>query len=72
MVILQRLEAELDKLWSFVGKKANTKGIWLARDAAIRQVLAFHWGDRSHQSASALWGKIPARYQDQTTCYTEQ
>ncbi len=27
-VILQRLEAELDELWSFVGKKANRQRVW--------------------------------------------
>src|SRR5262249_42913801 len=32
-VILQRLEAELDELWSFVGKKANRQWVWIAMDA---------------------------------------
>jgi insertion element IS1 protein InsB len=32
-VILQRLEAELDELWSFVGKKANRPWVWIAMDA---------------------------------------
>jgi hypothetical protein len=29
-VSLQRLEAELDELWSFVGKKANRQWVWIA------------------------------------------
>jgi len=33
-VILQRLEAELDELWSFVGKKANRQGVWIALDGS--------------------------------------
>jgi insertion element IS1 protein InsB len=41
-------------------------------DATIRQVLAFHVGDRSGQSAQALREKIPTVYQDQATFYTAQ
>ena len=71
-MILQRLEAELDELWSFVGKKANRHWVWIAMDATTRQVLAFHVGDRSGQSAIALWEKIPLVYQDRATFYTDQ
>jgi IS1 family transposase len=71
-VILQRLEAELDELWSFVGKQANRQWVWIAMDAATRQVIAFHVGDRSSQSATALWEKIPAVYQEQAIFYTDQ
>ena len=71
-VILQRLEAELDELWSFVGKKENRQWVWIAMDAATRQVIAFHVGDRSSQSATALWEKIPAMYQGQAMFYTDQ
>jgi insertion element IS1 protein InsB len=71
-VILQRLEAELDELWSFVGKKANRQWVWIALDATTRQVLAFHVGDRSGQSASALWQRLPAVYQEQAIFYTDQ
>jgi insertion element IS1 protein InsB len=71
-VILQRLEAELDELWSFVGKKANRQWVWIAMDATTRQVLAFHVRDRSGQSAKALWEKIPAAYQEHAVFYTDQ
>jgi insertion element IS1 protein InsB len=71
-VILQRLEAELDELWSFVGKKANRQWVWIAMDATTRQVLAFYVGDRSGQSAKALWEKIPAAYQEHALFYTDQ
>lgn len=70
-VILQWLEAELDELWSFVGKKANRQWGWIAMDATTQQVLAFHVGDRSSQSAQALWKKIPAVYQEQAVFYTD-
>src|SRR5262245_34736458 len=62
-VLLQRLEVELDELWSFVGKKANRQWVWIAMDATTRQVITFHVGDRSRQSAQAVWEKIPAVYQ---------
>ena len=71
-VIRQRLEAEWDELWSFVGEKENRQWVWLALDAATRQVLAFHVGDRRSQSATALWEKIPAVYQERAMFYTDQ
>jgi insertion element IS1 protein InsB len=70
-VILQRLEAELDELWSFVGKKTNRQWIWIAMDATTRQVIAFQVSDRSGQSAAALWEKIPAVYQEHALFYTD-
>ncbi len=71
-VILHRLEAEMDELWSFVGAKANRQWVWIAMDATTRQIIAFHVGDRSGQSAQALWEKIPSVYQEQATFYTDQ
>jgi insertion element IS1 protein InsB len=70
-VILQRLEAELDELWSFVGKRANRHWVWIAMDTNTRQVIAFHVGDRSGQNAQALWEKIPAVYQERALFYTD-
>jgi len=71
-VILQRLEAEVDELWSFVGRKANRQWVWIAMDAMTRQIIAFHLGDRSRQSAQALWEKLPTGYQAQALFYTDQ
>jgi len=70
-VILQRLEAELDELWSSVGKKANRQWVWIAMDATTQQVISFHIGDRGGQSAQALWEKIPAMYQEHAVFYTD-
>ncbi len=50
-LVLERIEA--DELWSFVGKKKNQVGIWLALDATTRQVIAMHAGGRSEQDARA-------------------
>jgi len=58
-VIVQRLEADLDELWSFVGKKSSEQWVWIAMDAVTRQVIAFHGGDRSGQSAQACGRRFP-------------
>ena len=71
-VILRRLEAELDELWSFVGKKANRQWVWIAMEATTRQVIAFHVGDRSQASAEQLWANLPAVYREQAMFYTDQ
>ena len=70
-VIIRRFEAEVDEMYSFV-KKANEQWIWLAMDRATRQIIAFHVGDRSRQSAEQLWANLPAVYREQATFYTDQ
>jgi insertion element IS1 protein InsB len=70
-VVIQRLEAEADEMWSFVGKKANKQWLWIAMDAKTRQVIAFHIGDRSGDSGEQLWAKIPEVYQRQATVYSD-
>jgi insertion element IS1 protein InsB len=71
-VMIQRLEVEADDMASFVRKKANKPWIWIAMDAYTRQVIAFHVGDRSRQSAKRLWVKIPQAYRQHATLYTDQ
>ena len=66
------LESEIDELWSFVGKKENKKWVWLAMDVKTRQIIAFHVGDRSKESARKLWNNIPRIYRQQATFYTDQ
>jgi insertion element IS1 protein InsB len=65
-------EAEAEEMWSLVQKKANKQWIWLAIDATTRQMIALHVGDRSRESAKALWASIPAIYQDQAMFHTDQ
>jgi IS1 family transposase len=67
-----KLEAEADDMWSFVQKKANKQWIWLAMDATTRQMIAFHVGDRSRESAKALWAMIPPVYQAHATFHMDQ
>ena len=71
-VLIHTLEAEADEMWSFVENKANKQWIWLAMDAKSRQIIAFHVGDRSRESAKALWVNIPEVYQHHATFHTDQ
>jgi IS1 family transposase len=71
-VLIGYLEVEADELWSFVQKKANPHWVWIAMDKQTRQIIAFHVGDRSQNSAKQLWAKIPEVYREQATFYTDQ
>ena len=71
-VLLSRLEAEADEMWSFVQKKANQQWIWIAMDATTRQIIAFHGGDRRPESGKALWAPIPLGYRARAMCHTDQ
>jgi insertion element IS1 protein InsB len=71
-VVMSRLEAEADEMWSFVQKKANKQWIWIAMDAKTRQIIAFHVGDRSGESGKALWANIPIVYREQAMFHTDQ
>jgi insertion element IS1 protein InsB len=44
----------------------------MAMDAQTRQVIAFHVGDRSQESAQALWAHIPVAYREQARFHTDQ
>jgi IS1 family transposase len=70
-VVIRQLEAEAEEMWSFV-TKANKQWIWIAMDAKSRQIIAFHVGDRSRNSAKGLWAKIPLVYREQATSHTDQ
>jgi len=65
------IESEVDEMWSFVGNKKNKQWIWIAMDARSRQIIAFHVGDRSRESARKLWESIPQNYRDKATFYTD-
>jgi insertion element IS1 protein InsB len=71
-VVMRRLEAEADEMWSFVKQKANRQWIWIAMDVQTWQVIAFHVGDRSRDSAKELWAKIPLVYQEEAIFHTDQ
>src|SRR5262245_33487162 len=41
-------------------------------DKQTRQIIAFHVGDRSQNSAQPLWANIPAVYRKHAPFYTDQ
>jgi insertion element IS1 protein InsB len=71
-VVLPRLEAEANEMWSFVQKKANRQWVWIAMDATTRQAMAFHVRDRRRDNAKELWAKIPLVYCEQATFHADQ
>ena len=66
-----KLTVQMDELWSFVDDKGNKQWVWLAIDATTREVLGCHIGDRSRESARALWQSIPAVYRQCAVVYTD-
>lgn len=42
-------EAELDEMWSYVGKKANPRWLWHAIDHHSGEVLAYVFGARKNE-----------------------
>ncbi len=46
-LIIYTLQAEVDEMFSFVGKKKNKQWVWIAMDVKSRQIIAFSVGDRS-------------------------
>jgi len=70
-LLIWSIESEVDEMWSFVGSKENKQWIWMAMDARSRQIIAFHVGDRSGESARELWESIPKNYRDKATFYTD-
>lgn len=53
---------ELDELWSFVGRKADTCWLWVALCRRTRQIVAYTLGDRSEQGARDLRATLPKDY----------
>lgn len=61
---------ELDELWSFVQSKKQAVWLWVALCRRTRQVVAWHWGDRSAETCRRLWEKIPPSYQ-RAFCFSD-
>jgi insertion element IS1 protein InsB len=70
-VVIQILEGEADAVWSVVGNKNNKHWVWLAMAIHTRQIIAFHGGARSQDSAQQLWKHSPETYRQQATFYTD-
>ena len=46
-------------MWNYVDNKENKQWIWMVLDVKSSQMLAFHVGDRSKNSAAMLMEKLP-------------
>ena len=66
-----KLKVQMYELWSFVNNKGNKQWVWLAIDADTREIIGCHIGDRSRESAIALWQSIPAVYRQCAKVYTD-
>ena len=66
------LTVQMDELWSFVDNKGNDQWVWLALDADTREIVGVHIGDRSGESAQALWRSLPAVYRQCAVIYTDR
>ncbi len=66
-----RLKVQMDELRSFVDNKGNKQWVWLAMDADTRAIIGCHIGDRSRESAIALWQSIPGVYRQCAKVYTD-
>ena len=53
---------ELDEVWSFVGKKAEKRWLWVALCRRTRQIVAFYIGKRDEAAAQQLWQRIDYPY----------
>jgi len=66
-----RLTLECDELWSFVGKKEEKQWVWIAMDRDTREVAGLYIGDRSAESARALWDSLPGVYRQCAVSYSD-
>ena len=61
---------ELDELWSFVGKKADKRWVWIALARHTLEVVAYAIGDRGERTCRKLWERIPESY-NRGRCYSD-
>jgi len=53
-VVLQRVDAEVDEMWSFVSKKKEPRWLWHAIDHRTGKVLAYVFGRRTDEACVKL------------------
>jgi IS1 family transposase len=54
-----------------VDNKGNKEWVWLALDVATREIVGCYIGDRSSDSALALWHSMPGVYRQCAVVYTD-
>ena len=62
---------KIDELWPFVVHKGNKQWVWLTIDADTREIVGCHIGDRSRESAIALWQSILVVYRQCSNVCTD-
>ncbi len=67
----RRLTVQMDELWSFVDDKGNEQWVWLALDVETREIVGCYIGDRSGESAKALWRSLPPVYRQCAVFYSD-
>jgi insertion element IS1 protein InsB len=67
----RRLNVQMDELWSFVDNKGNKQWVWLAIDVETREIVGCYIGDRSGDSATALWESMPSVYRQCAVVYSD-
>ncbi len=62
---------QCDEMWSFVGSKRQVEWVWIALDAATRQVVGLAVGARDETGARALWENLREVYRHRARAYTD-
>jgi insertion element IS1 protein InsB len=65
------LTIQCDELCSFVNHKGNKQWVWLALDAATREIVAVVIGARDEATAFQLWQALPPLYRQCAVVYTD-
>ncbi len=59
------------RIWSFVDNKGNKQWVWLAIDAATREIVGVHIGERDEVAARKLWSSLPPVYRQCAVAYRD-
>jgi insertion element IS1 protein InsB len=69
-LILKRIEAE--ELWPSLGNRKRQIWLWVAFDAELKHVVAFHAGGKTDADALAFWEEVPEPYNTGCILYTDE
>ena len=71
LALMNVVPCEADEIWSFVGSKREKQWIWLAMNQYNRQIIGFHVGPRTIDSAQKLWESLPELFREGATFCTD-
>ncbi|PPT09353.1 hypothetical protein CKA32_006162 [Geitlerinema sp. FC II] len=68
-----KLIVQMDKLWSFVGRKPVKQWVWLALNAETREIVSvyIYISTRDREAARKLWESLLPVYRQCATGYTD-